>query len=197
MANEKGKDCECLACSLFLAALIWAGALALNTHLWSVWPGWCSPVLGLLVTAVTGEIILGPLLDYIKGQMKSKMGGYAEVIPSFCDGDEKNSAKWHAIVSDSGGGIWIGRFERILFFGAAYVSAWAIVGGWLALKVASKWESWKVVGDIAGADLANPKLDFYVARRQWATLGYVGFLIGTLTNGFVAYVCVLIARWPT
>jgi hypothetical protein len=35
--------------------------------------------------------------------------------------------------------FWLGLIERIIYFFAAYISAWSLIGGWLALKGLAKF----------------------------------------------------------
>lgn len=175
-----------------LSLLVAAGAFAFKNCYWhGFWPDWWNAVLGLFVTVIDGWLLVRPLLDLIEDEIR----GVAIITP-FDPTDTDSVRKWEALTRRGGGGRWIGFFERMLFFASAYMGAWVIAGGWLAFKLASKWESWKVVGETAGSGLGRSPMDFILARRQWATLGYVSFLVGTLANGLIAYLGVLIAKWP-
>jgi len=81
---------------------------------------------------------------------------------------------------------WLGVFERLLFFGALWIDAGIIVVGWLALKVASKWQSWRE---------ADPARDRDRDLRILVTeIGYLRFLIGTAMNVIAALVGVGVGR---
>jgi hypothetical protein len=82
---------------------------------------------------------------------------------------------------------WLGVFERLLFFGALWVDAGVVVTGWLALKVASKWQSW------VAADAAEER---DVDRRVLLTeVVYLRFLIGTGMNLIFALIGLGVGRW--
>jgi hypothetical protein len=81
------------------------------------------------------------------------------------------------------GGTLIGMFERVLFFGALLSpSGGFVVGGWLAFKVASKWEVWtntyKIPDKFPGATITES----LVARTRWGSRTYQRFLLGTGAN---------------
>lgn len=45
----------------------------------------------------------------------------------------------------AGGGRQLGTLERVLFFGSFWASAYVLIVGWLAFKVAAKWAAWQHV----------------------------------------------------
>jgi hypothetical protein len=84
--------------------------------------------------------------------------------------------------------------ERIVFFGAFWAGLESVIAGYLAFKVASKWNAWSnivaVPKEIPGLD----PLEYLIARRCWGSHVLVTFLVGTLANVMIAYLGVLAGR---
>lgn len=84
----------------------------------------------------------------------------------------------------------IGRLESLLVYlvvlAANHEAAGLVIGGWLAFKVASKWEIWSNVVKVPDAPFEEPssglQLDYLRARREWGFRLYDRFLLGTLLN---------------
>ena len=90
--------------------------------------------------------------------------------------------RWSSLIDAGQGGEWIGRLETLLALAAFWNDAYILVAGWLAFKVAAKWESWKNITQVP-ARLENVnELDWLVARHDWGTHSLKRFLIGTVTN---------------
>jgi hypothetical protein len=110
--------------------------------------------------------------------------------------------QWEAVVRGGGGAraaSWLGAFECLLAYVAMILfekEAATLIGGWLAFKVASKWESWSNVGKVPETlgDLNVSQLDFLRARRQWGTMVYTRFLVGTLLNVVMGVLTGVIVR---
>lgn len=161
------------------------------TH--STWAKPVSAFLGLVVAILAGHLIVGPLLNRIDHEIREK-----GVCTPFLWTDEQNVRKWENLVGRGGGGSYLGFLERILFFVTVYLGNWEVAGGWLLFKLGSKWESWKIVGEPSKESLGASVdgMTLLLARRQWATLGYQSFLVGTLTNALIAFLAVAVAKWP-
>jgi hypothetical protein len=89
----------------------------------------------------------------------------------------------------------LGLFERLVFFIAFWLGRFEIVGGWLAFKVASKWEVWSNI-------VAFPKnlkdvddLDYLIARRRLGAQIFTTFLVGTLANAIAAFIGSIVGRY--
>ena len=101
---------------------------------------------------------------------------------------------WQSAIAGTGAGAasWLGALESLLAylaFVAFQENAASIIGGWLAFKVASKWESWQNVVRVPDSlDGVGNQLDFLRARRQWGSVLYTRFLIGTLLNVFMGVI---------
>ncbi len=138
-------------------------------------------LVGLLVTFLLG-LAVRPLLDYAKKSM---------TLPP---PSASLATQWAKVVSGNEGGRVLGHLERLLFFCAFWASADVVVAGWLAFKVASKWNAWtnivSVPKEIAGID----PIEFLIARRSWASHLLMTFLVGTLANAIAGYLGVVVAR---
>jgi hypothetical protein len=98
------------------------------------------------------------------------------------------------VVSGGESGRVLGHLERLLFFAAFWSDAQIVVAGWLAFKVASKWNAWtNVVAVPKEIDGLDP-IDFLIARRKWGSHVLMTFLIGTLCNILVGFVGAAIGR---
>jgi len=149
-------------------------------------------ILGLSVTLLFG-LVVQPLVKHVKNKI--------EMVPP----SESLKNKWLEItgpIEVQGkleSGEIIGLLERLLFFIAIWISSYLIIGGWLAFKVASKWEVWKniiSVPESLDTDVAKvDQLDYLSARRRWASHRYVSFLIGTISNILVAFGGVLVGKY--
>jgi hypothetical protein len=99
--------------------------------------------------------------------------------------------QWEEIVCVGSGGAWISFFERILIIGALHLNSPSIIIGWLAFKVAAKWEAWNNIVKVP--DKLNNTSDpcsYLRARNAWGTWILQRFLMGTILNiviGFLAY----------
>lgn len=103
-----------------------------------------------------------------------------------CPGRLKKKEEWSLkkIMLPTTEGAWLGILERILSFIAFYEEAPVVIAGWLAFKVASKWQVWTNVIKLP-KELGEAKeddLSFVRARRYWAQMLLMRFLIGTLSN---------------
>ena len=103
--------------------------------------------------------------------------------------------KWKRVTNGNEGGKVIGHLERVLFFAALWNDAVLIVGAWLALKVASKWEAWSNVVSVPKEIKYLGDLEYLTARRQWGSHLYATFLVGTLANILAGYFGVIAGRY--
>jgi hypothetical protein len=109
--------------------------------------------------------------------------------------------KWQDILAGNApAAMWLGGLEGLLAYGSFLAfdkNAALVIGGWLAFKVASKWESWQNIIQVPQSLEGVSQVDFLRARRQWGTTVYLRFLIGTLVNllfGFLAAALVSLFR---
>jgi hypothetical protein len=99
---------------------------------------------------------------------------------------------WREIVATQAveGGKWLGRFERVIFFLSILTDTPALAAGWLAFKVASKWEAWANVHKVPEAIEGVDPLDFLRARTALGSSTYQRFLVGTMADLLIAFVFV-------
>ena len=95
--------------------------------------------------------------------------------------DDVGKEAWVSIISPVGkrGGFWIGTLERFFFFIAVILLSPELIFGWLAFKVASKWEVWSNIVKVPPEK--NMRLTV-TGRRAWGDGVLQRFLIGTLGN---------------
>lgn len=145
-----------------------------------------SQVLVGLVSTVLLGLLVRPLIDRVK-----------RLAPA----PPPNAAltdKWNALTKDPQipkRGGWLGHLERLLFFGAAWLESYEIIAGWLAFKVASKWEVWSSIISVPEKLEGVDDLDYLIARHRWGSQRLMSFLIGTLANVLVAFAGMLIGRF--
>lgn len=86
-------------------------------------------------------------------------------------------------------GKWLGFLERLLFFFSFYSHAYVIIAGWLALKVASKWQVWvtiiKMPNNLVGQE---DNISYLTARQRWGSWLHMRFLIGTNANLLIGFI---------
>ena len=92
------------------------------------------------------------------------------------------------------GGDMVGRFERAFFFFAVLAGAPALVGIWMAFKVASKWDAWSNIYQVPDTVKDVNTLDWFLIRRSFGALIYQRFLIGTAANFLAAVIGASIIR---
>ncbi len=98
---------------------------------------------------------------------------------------------WKSFVRPEGrdeAGRWVGVFERVLAFFSFYSGAHAILGGWLALKVASKWQVWATVIKMPDKLENANAMSYLRARQRWGSWLHTRFLIGTILNVLVGFI---------
>lgn len=83
----------------------------------------------------------------------------------------------------------LGHLERVLFFVALWLAQPMIIAGWLAFKVATKWDIWKNIVRVPEQDpvLFGNQLDYLYARHVWGLRLQNTFLIGTIANMLAAF----------
>lgn len=88
---------------------------------------------------------------------------------------------------------WMGVLERFVFLAGFWLGKPAIIAGWLAFKVATKWEIWKNIIQVP-ATLGEDKLSYLQSRSAWGSLVFIRILIGTLSNLLIALVATYIGK---
>lgn len=80
------------------------------------------------------------------------------------------------------GGELIGAIERVLFFLAIILITPAVIGIWLAFKVASKWAEWQHIVQVDKDDMPLTQ------RREFGNYIFTRFIVGTGVNLVIAMV---------
>ncbi len=94
-------------------------------------------------------------------------------------------------------GLLLGALESTLLFAAIWTRAEVVVGGWLAFKLAAKWEAWSHIVSPSTTALPFPddELRSLWARHGWGVQLLRRFLLGTLWNLLGAGAGVLVGRY--
>jgi hypothetical protein len=95
---------------------------------------------------------------------------------------EERRGQWRELTTGDEGGAAIGWIERFMFFVAFLIDAPLVVGGWLAFKVASKWNAWTNITAVPKQVEGITDLDLAIGRRRWASHVLTTFLAGTGYN---------------
>ncbi|MDG9671061.1 hypothetical protein ONV78_25190 [Hahella sp. CR1] len=93
---------------------------------------------------------------------------------------------WRRFIGGNEGGYILGCLERILFYCVLWDDKPIVVGGWLAFKVASKWQVWANVISLPESIDGLSDIDLKVAKRIWGNELMATFLVGTLSNLVIA-----------
>ena len=138
---------------------------------------------GLLVTTSFGWLV--------KRVMDRATGGI-DLSPPF----GVSAEQWKKVTElpSESAGKWLGGLERLLFFLGIWFDASAIIVGWLAFKVATKWEVWQNLIQVPVSMKGIDEVEYLAARRRWASHIFMRFLVGTIGNLLAAALAVLAAR---
>jgi energy-converting hydrogenase Eha subunit A len=79
-------------------------------------------------------------------------------------------------------GKWLASLERLVALASAWTGHYELVAGWLAFKVASKWEVWTNVLKVPESLPDIAPLQYLRVRRVWGSMMLMRFLVGTLSN---------------
>jgi hypothetical protein len=88
----------------------------------------------------------------------------------------------------------MGILERFLVLAAFWIPEWAIIGGWLAFKLASGWQTWANIIKVPSEFPGVPPLQYFLWRKQLGAYVYSRFIIGTLLNILVGLLAWYIGR---
>jgi len=102
--------------------------------------------------------------------------------------------KWEKAIStktSATGGKLLGSLERFAFVSAFCFfekDSYLLIGGWLAFKIAAKWEAWGHIHKFPEKFTSDPDiLEELQARNEIGSITLSRFLIGTLGNILVGY----------
>jgi hypothetical protein len=108
--------------------------------------------------------------------------------------DPLDAKDWQAIIERTDTGKWIGFFERLLLLMCFLMSEYTIVAGWLAFKVAAKWEAWTNIIQVPNTIENIPQIIWYRAKKQFGSWVLSRFLLGTLVNILIAAMAAHLGR---
>ena len=106
---------------------------------------------------------------------------------------------WDLLMARGGSGPYVGAIEVLVFFiGLWSEEGWALVAGWLAFKVASKWKSWAEVSDYPNPPKDDAKdevkREYAELRHKWVARRGATFMAGTGANIVIAAFGVAVGR---
>jgi hypothetical protein len=108
---------------------------------------------------------------------------------------EEHKRQWNELTSGNEGGEFIGRLERFMFFAALlFENGPLLIGGWLAFKVASKWNAWTNITAVPREIKGESDMDAAIGRRRWSSHVLTTFLVGTGYNVCAALVGAAVTR---
>ena len=130
-----------------------------------------------LLKVVTGLAIASGL-----GFFVSRILSFAAPAPEIPK-DKISAEVWNQLTHQRGtGGKWIGTLERYLSLAAFWTGNPSLVAGWLAFKVASKWEVWKNIIQVPSDLEGISAVDWFGIRAVYGSWILTKFWIGTLAN---------------
>ena len=148
-------------------------------------------VVGALVTAAVGHVVVRRVLNSVEASMLRPWGGILPA-PSWVE-----QPVWDDSWKRQGGGPYVGFVEQIIIFASFWADGgWPLLASWLAFKVACQWESWKHSSglvDLAKERPAATAADL-LAIQRWVAIRYVTFLVGTGANIVIALAVAAVAR---
>ena len=95
---------------------------------------------------------------------------------------------WEDLTYKVPGGWRIGLLERLLFLAAFWAGNYTLIAGWLAFKVASKWETWKNIIHVPEKVENVSDLEWYIVRARLGSWILTRFWLGTLGNILIGLV---------
>jgi hypothetical protein len=94
---------------------------------------------------------------------------------------------WTELTGRSSGGSWIGAAERAITLVSVSLDQSGLIGGWLAFKVAAKWEAWSNIVKVPVELTPLTPIAWYKARNAIGTWVLTRFLLGTASNVLFGY----------
>lgn len=129
----------------------------------------------------------GTIVSWIFSASRLKLQTSPEGVP-----DEL----WDAITRSGAEtqGTWLGVLERLISAVAGWTHSYELVAGWLAFKVASKWEVWSNVLRLPETLPGVEPIAYLRARRLWSSNLLMRFLIGSLANVLLGLAAAYLGR---
>jgi hypothetical protein len=152
------------------------------------------PVSQNAIGILNGLIIVIPL-RFCVGKILNHVTKEINKLPDPLSELEITKEKWKQFMKGSDyPGAWLGHLERVLFFVAMWFGLWQVVAGWLAFKLASKWETYKGTVSLPQKLDDINDLDYLLSRRRLGSERTMRLLIGTLLNVLIPPLGVGIGR---
>lgn len=82
---------------------------------------------------------------------------------------------------------WVALGEQVFFYFCLIFAKESLIVGWLALKVASKWDVWSNMIKMPAEFENATKLDSYKIRLAWGIRTLDRFLLGTVMSLISAF----------
>lgn len=162
---------------LGFAGLVAGVALVLWLARGSIDAGYRPVAVGLVAT-LAASLLVWPLAVWARS-------GWSVPVPEGLEAIQQGH--------DRPGPLILGVLEAVVFYAAFVSMAWAVVGGWMVFKAASKWAAWQhimKVPDKYGGDEAV----YIQFRWAWSSRLLMSFLFGTLANVAAAFAGATAAR---
>ena len=160
----------------------------MNEYLWSEIMLLIGPILGLLFCV----FVLNKIVKRLVGKKTKE-----KIILT---GNFQNTTienRWKKVIEFDPEEISeiLGRLECAFFYLSIFFGEYILVGGWLALKVAAKWQVWQQIIQVPNKiDKNTDVLEYLKARYVWGTRMLYSFLIGTLANILAAFAGIFISK---
>ena len=149
-------------------------------------------IIGLIIVTIGLEWFVKLMIDKAKDEISLELDITNDLIKE----------KWTSIinVNVAKGNHILGYMERIIFYFSLLSGKEMVIVGWLAFKVAAKWQVWQHVIIIPTkldglSDIEN--IEFFKVRHTWGSKLLVVFFVGTLSNILTSFVGVIIANLIT
>jgi hypothetical protein len=125
-------------------------------------------VVGVAITVSAGELFVPWFMERLDAEFEKA------ALQPLPDEPAMTREAWLGVTAGRPGGLFVGRAERLVFFGALVAQGWVLVVAWLAFKLAVNWQS---------------------LQSDYPRYFNVRMLCGTAANLAVAMAGAGIARW--
>lgn len=149
---------------------------------------WIGPDLAPIVIGLPITVVLGLFTGRVVQMVKIK--------PMAPEGISQKRLNESLLIGreDERSASVLGFLERIIFFAAFFSNAGLVAAGWLAFKVASKWQVWEHIIQLPKEFPCEDPLERLRVRTEWGSLLLSRFLMGTLYNVFCGLAGAAVAR---
>lgn len=142
--------------------------------------------LGIICTILL-VLLGGIIVSWIFSASRLKLAPPPQGVP-----DELWDALRHSGAEAQG--HWLGMLERSISAVAGWTQTYELAAGWLAFKVASKWEVWSNVMKLPDAFPGIEPIPYLKARRLLSSNLLMRFLIGSASNVLLGFAAATIGK---